>query len=60
MLKYKLVKRKDMTKGAENLDDYDAATYMRKPNIQFFPGKRLTDMKETDIKYERYTPPSNG
>lgn len=45
--------------GADTPDAYDAATMMRKPSIQYYLGKKLRDMQDTGVQYERYTPPSN-
>lgn len=45
--------------GADTLEAYDAATMMRKPSIQYYLGKKLRDMQDTGVQYERYTPPSN-
>lgn len=45
--------------GADTPETYDAATMMRKPSIQYYLGKRLRDMQDTGVQYERYTPPSN-
>lgn len=45
--------------GADTPEAYDAATMMRKPSIQYYLGKKLRDMQDTDVQYERYTPPSN-
>ena len=45
--------------GAETPEAYDAATMMRKPSIQYYLGKKLRDMQDTGVQYERYTPPSN-
>ena len=45
--------------GADTPEAYDAATMMRKPSIQYYLGKRLRDMQDTGVQYERYTPPSN-
>ena len=46
--------------GADTPETYDAATRMRKPSIQYYLGKRLRDMQDTGVQYERYTPPTNG
>lgn len=46
--------------GADTPETYDAATMMRKPSIQYYLGKRLRDMQDTGVQYERYTPPTNG
>lgn len=46
--------------GADTPETYDAATMMRKPSIQYYLGKKLRDMQDTGVQYERYTPPSNG
>ena len=45
--------------GAETPEAYDAATMMRKPSVQYYLGKKLRDMQDTGVQYERYTPPSN-
>ena len=45
--------------GADTPEAYDAATMMRKPSIQYYLGKKLRDMQDTGVQYERYTPPSN-
>ena len=45
--------------GADTPDAYDAATMMRKPSIQYYLGKKLRDMQDTGVQYERYAPPSN-
>lgn len=45
--------------GADTPETYDAATMMRKPSIQYYLGKKLRDMQDTGVQYERYTPPSN-
>lgn len=45
--------------GADTPETYDAATMMRKPSIQYYLGKKLRDMQDTGVRYERYTPPSN-
>lgn len=45
--------------GADTPETYDAATMMRKPSIQYYLGKKLHDMQDTGVQYERYTPPSN-
>ena len=45
--------------GADTPDAYDAATMMRKPSVQYYLGKKLRDMQDTGVQYERYTPPSN-
>lgn len=45
--------------GAGTPETYDAATMMRKPSIQYYLGKKLRDMQDTGVQYERYTPPSN-
>lgn len=45
--------------GAATPEAYDAATMMRQPGVQYFAGKKLRDMKTTDIQYERYVPPTN-
>lgn len=46
--------------GADTPETYDAATMMRKPSIQYYLGKKLRDMQDTGVQYERYTPPTNG
>lgn len=46
--------------GADTPETYDAATMMRKPSIQYYLGKKLRDMQDTGVQYERNTPPSNG
>ena len=43
--------------GADTPDAYDAATMMRKPSIQYYLGKKLRDMQDTGVQYERYAPP---
>lgn len=45
--------------GSDTPEAYDAATMMRKPSIQYYLGKKLRDMQDTGVQYERYTPPSN-
>lgn len=45
--------------GADTPETYDAATMMRKPSVQYYLGKKLRDMQDTGVQYERYTPPSN-
>ena len=45
--------------GADTPEAYDAATMMRKPSVQYYLGKKLRDMQDTGVQYERYTPPSN-
>lgn len=45
--------------GADTPETYDAAAMMRKPSIQYYLGKKLRDMQDTGVQYERYTPPSN-
>lgn len=45
--------------GADTPEAYDAATMMRKPSIQYYLGKKLRDMQDSGVQYERYTPPSN-
>ena len=45
--------------GADTPETYDAATMMRKPSIQYYLGKKLREMQDTGVQYERYTPPSN-
>ena len=45
--------------GAATPEAYDAATMMRKPSVQYYLGKKLRDMQDTGVQYERYTPPSN-
>ena len=45
--------------GADTPEAYDAATMMRKPSIQYYLGKKLRDMQDTGVQYERCTPPSN-
>ena len=45
--------------GADTPEAYDAATMMRKPSGQYYLGKKLRDMQDTGVQYERYTPPSN-
>lgn len=45
--------------GADTPETYDAATMMRKPSIQYYLGKKLRDMQDTGVQYERYTPTSN-
>lgn len=45
--------------GADTPEAYDAATMMRKPSIQYYLGKKMRDMQDTGVQYERYTPPSN-
>lgn len=45
--------------GADTPETYDATTMMRKPSIQYYLGKKLRDMQDTGVQYERYTPPSN-
>lgn len=45
--------------GADTPEVYDAATMMRKPSVQYYLGKKLRDMQDTGVQYERYTPPSN-
>ncbi len=46
--------------GADTPEAYDPATMMRKPGVQYFAGKKLRDMKATDITYERFTPNKDG
>lgn len=45
--------------GSDTPETYDAATMMRKPSVQYYLGKKLRDMQDTGVQYERYTPPSN-
>lgn len=45
--------------GADTPEAYDAATMMRKPSVQYYLGKKLRDMQDTGVQYERYTPPTN-
>ena len=45
--------------GADTPEAYDAATMMRKPSVQYYLGKKLRDMQDTGVQYERYTPQSN-
>lgn len=45
--------------GADTPEAYDAATMMRKPSVQYYLGKKLRDMQDTGVQYERYMPPSN-
>lgn len=45
--------------GADTPEAYDAATMMRKPSVQYYLGKKLRDMQDTGVQYERYTSPSN-
>lgn len=45
--------------GADTPEAYDAATMMRKPSVQYYLGKKLRDMQDTGVQYERYTPPLN-
>lgn len=45
--------------GADTPETYDAQTMMRKPSVQYYLGKKLRDMQDTGVQYERYTPPSN-
>ena len=45
--------------GADTPDAYDPQTMMRKPSVQYYLGKKLRDMQDTGVQYERYTPPSN-
>lgn len=39
--------------GSATEEEYDATTMMRKPSVQYYPGKRLRDVRETGITFER-------
>lgn len=41
--------------GAQSKDAYDVSTMMREPGVQYYLGKKLRNMRKTNIKYERIT-----
>lgn len=45
--------------GADTPEAYDPQTMMRTPGVQYYAGKKLRSMRETDVTFEKYVPPSN-
>ena len=41
--------------GAQSKEAYDVSTMMREPGVQYYLGKKLRNMRKTNIKYERIT-----
>lgn len=43
------------SKGAKSIKEYDTETMMRAPSVQYFIGKKLREMRDTKVHYERIT-----
>lgn len=43
------------SEGVSAKEDYDASTMMRDPGVQFYLGKKLRNMRDTELKYVRIT-----
>lgn len=41
------------SEGADTEEGYDASTMMRTPSVQYYPGKKLRDMRMTGLTFER-------
>ena len=46
--------------GVATAEDYDVATQMRTPSVIYTPGKKLKEMRTTDVTYQRVTFQTGG
>lgn len=46
------------SKGVKNVEEYDPETMMRAPGVQYYPGKKLREMRKVDVRFERVTTPT--